>query len=312
MSAIGNLLGKLTSPYALVETLLARQIVTFSEHVTGRAIDLGCGDFRFSRLLRPRLSELVGVDNWVAGRYHSRLPEGVRFFYASAERTPFADRSFDTAICTEVLEHAREPERVVAECVRILRPGGVALVSVPFAFFVHGAPNDFRRYTIYGLERLLEGAGLDVVEYSLVGGTFLTIGNHLATYFGFRPWRALRRWFSRLALCAVNAVSLSIARLSRPAPRLRGIDAALNDRTFPLGYVVLARKRQSAEVSPPRDDGKVDAVCPECHAPLDFAPAEITCASCGRVFSYHDGVPVLADRELLHLENETTGEVVRL
>jgi ubiquinone/menaquinone biosynthesis C-methylase UbiE len=59
----------------------------------------------------------------------------------------FGDAEFDSALYTEVLEHCRDPQRVVQETWRVLKPGGYALVTVPMVIHHHEEPWDFQRFT---------------------------------------------------------------------------------------------------------------------------------------------------------------------
>jgi len=64
---------------------------------------------------------------------------------------PFATNTFHGVLCRAVLEHLRDPQQAVAEILRVLRPGGFILASVPFAFPYHGHPDDYQRFTASGL-----------------------------------------------------------------------------------------------------------------------------------------------------------------
>lgn len=75
-----------------------------------------------------------------------------------------ADGSYDVVFCSGVLEHVDDCHAAVRECYRILRPGGVFLVGVPFAQRIHCAPGDFWRFTVYGLRYLLRAFVLEAVE----------------------------------------------------------------------------------------------------------------------------------------------------
>jgi SAM-dependent methyltransferase len=86
---------------------------------------------------------------------------------------PFTDAAFDAVICTEVLEHVADATVLLEELARVLRPGGYAVVTVPFVFHYHEDPEDVRRYTPPGLRRALEHAGFDV-EFNAGLGTKLT------------------------------------------------------------------------------------------------------------------------------------------
>ena len=74
---------------------------------------------------------------------------------------------FDCVFCTEVLEHTLQPFHAVGELRRLLAPGGVLVLSVPFNFRIHGPLPDCWRFTEHGLRALLEDFEilmLDTVE----------------------------------------------------------------------------------------------------------------------------------------------------
>jgi|GEM_PF-3407384 len=74
------------------------------------------------------------------------------------------DGHFGTVICTEVLEHVRRPDLAAAELLRVTRPGGTLIVSVPFLYHFHPCPLDLRRFTHQGLSELVKDAGWHVEE----------------------------------------------------------------------------------------------------------------------------------------------------
>jgi SAM-dependent methyltransferase len=67
-----------------------------------------------------------------------------------------ASNSVDCVITISTLEHVRYPQKVVAEIHRILKPGGVVYVNVPFIFPWHGDPDDFYRFSHHGIKILCE------------------------------------------------------------------------------------------------------------------------------------------------------------
>jgi len=62
--------------------------------------------------------------------------------------------TYTVVVCTEVLEHVKQPFKAVAEIYRVLKPGGVAVVTTPFNFRIHGPAPDCWRFTRQGLEVL--------------------------------------------------------------------------------------------------------------------------------------------------------------
>jgi SAM-dependent methyltransferase len=71
-------------------------------------------------------------------------------------RLPIADNAFDCVFCTGTLEHVRDPRQAVVELRRILRPGGMIYIDVPFIQGYHADPTDYWRFTIDGLRVLCE------------------------------------------------------------------------------------------------------------------------------------------------------------
>lgn len=57
------------------------------------------------------------------------------------------DNSYDAIMSVSVMEHVAEPWKAAQHMARILKPGGIVFHSAPFAYFYHGAPADFWRYT---------------------------------------------------------------------------------------------------------------------------------------------------------------------
>jgi ubiquinone/menaquinone biosynthesis C-methylase UbiE len=103
-----------------------------------RILDIGCGGGAFCRHLAPLVApggSVVGIDAAqaavdVAGRLSALEDRSVlTFARADGHDLPFADASFDAAVCISVLEFCDDPRRVLAEARRVLRPGGRLLVA---------------------------------------------------------------------------------------------------------------------------------------------------------------------------------------
>jgi SAM-dependent methyltransferase len=73
-----------------------------------------------------------------------------------AEKLPFMDNSFDAVISIAVLEHVKYPVRAAAEILRVLKPGGEIIVSVPFLQPLHGYPHHYFNMSHQGLASLFE------------------------------------------------------------------------------------------------------------------------------------------------------------
>lgn len=82
--------------------------------------------------------------------------------YSPIHRIPVDSNYFDAILCIAVLEHVENPEEVVPELYRVLKPGGHLILSVPFLQPEHKVPTDFQRYTKDGLVRLVSHHGFSV------------------------------------------------------------------------------------------------------------------------------------------------------
>jgi SAM-dependent methyltransferase len=143
----------------LVLAVLARQIEAEAARLLAgrsdaRVLDIGCGGKPYLPFFAPFAAEYVGVD----------VAEGpVVDVVAPAEQLPFPDASFDLVLCTQALEHVKDPAAVLAEIRRVLAPGGAALISVPAVFLYHPDPpdsdQDYWRWTHSGLRRAIGLSG---------------------------------------------------------------------------------------------------------------------------------------------------------
>jgi SAM-dependent methyltransferase len=140
-------------------------------------IDIGCGEKPYKNMLSKYVDEHIGVDHFETTHGKSNID-----LFGTAYNIPVDDESFDSAICTAVLEHLEEPELAIKECYRVLKPGGIAIYSVPFIWPLHEAPRDFFRYSMYGLKHLFEKSDFKVIEMSPLSGfavTFLQLHLYL-------------------------------------------------------------------------------------------------------------------------------------
>lgn len=98
----------------------------------GACLDLGCGDGRTAGLwLRSHVRSYAGVDVSMAGLCMARALGLNVAQIGDASELPFGSEAFDAAVCIEVFEHLFEPQQAARELLRVLRPGGLLLVTVP-------------------------------------------------------------------------------------------------------------------------------------------------------------------------------------
>jgi SAM-dependent methyltransferase len=190
-------------------------------------LDAGAGEGRYRDWFRH--CRYVGVDLGIGDR---------RWNYAGLDvlgdltRLPLPDESFDAMVNVVVLEHTRQPDRVVAELARALRPGGRLLLVAPQQWEVHQQPNDYFRFTRYGLEWLLDQAGLAPLRLEPVGGYFTLLARRMLN--GLNFFHGGVRW---LAFPIVALVAGGCGLL------LPALDALDRDKHFTLAYVCVAEKK---------------------------------------------------------------------
>ena len=86
---------------------------------------------------------------------------------------------------------------MVSEIARILRPGGVCIISAPFMVPYHTDPDDYFRYTTSGLRSLAEDAGLETLECLSYGGLAGVLSEIIHFRF-FNPYgKPLSKWRQR-------------------------------------------------------------------------------------------------------------------
>jgi SAM-dependent methyltransferase len=154
----------------IVDHIIAKELKrVFPAYLSGRLIDIGCGDKPLAGLAAPYVSCHVGVDHAATKHLKNNID-----IFAHCYDIPVDDASFDCALCTAVLEHLEEPGRAIAECSRILKRGGVLICTAPFIWNLHEEPQDFFRFSKYGLAYLFETNGFRILEIKALSGFWVT------------------------------------------------------------------------------------------------------------------------------------------
>ena len=135
----------------------------------GTVLDVGCGAQPYRPLVH-HADRYIGIDTAAAKeRFGYEVPGTL---YYAGDKWPVEDSSVDLVLCTETLEHVRDPGPFLEEAARVTKIGGGILLTVPFAARWHFIPHDYWRFTPSSLRDLLEKHGFgDVAVYAR--------GNHL-------------------------------------------------------------------------------------------------------------------------------------
>ena len=193
------------------------------EYSSGHLLDLGCGTAPLYGIYRPLVRDITCVD-W-AGSPHDKSFADLEVDLNGPNSLP--DASFDTILTTSVVEHIAAPEVFWDEIARVLRPGGVLILSTPFMYPLHEEPHDYHRYTEHQLRAQCESRCLTVLKLETFGGRAEVICDLLVKAFP-RP-----RFLSRALVWVLQFFLVRTWKYRRNKP---------STRRFPLGYVLAARK----------------------------------------------------------------------
>ena len=183
-SNYSNELGKYTEPmhYSLIIELEGRSFKTL--------LDVGCGNGIFlSMVLNKYDVEVSGIDisPGMIEKSKELLDSRADLKVGDSEYLPWDDRSFDVITCSASFHHYPNPELVLKEMKRVLRPDGILMITDPFTpnellrFFANilskfSKSGDVRIYSQKEMQELLEKCGFTLIKWE-------TEGNKLKKYF---------------------------------------------------------------------------------------------------------------------------------
>ena len=193
-------------------------------YLNGLTLDVGSGECPYRALAQRYASRLLLMD-------HNAQPIRIDL-RGDIHYIPLLSSAVDSILCFQVLEHVANPFEGIAEISRVLKPGGILLLSVPHLSRLHELPHDYFRYTEYGLRELAKSGGFDVLELQPVGGLVSFLGHQLSLAYltVFWPLRFLR------------PLTLFINK-NLFTRFLTFVDKYLGFKSlFPQGYALVARK----------------------------------------------------------------------
>lgn len=157
-----------------------RQLASYAPLYKGVLYDLGAGESAYKPFFLRYADRYVAVD-W-ADSLHDIQADVIADLNGPL---PIESAVADTVVSLSVMEHLREPQRMLDESFRILRPGGHIVVQVPWQWWVHESPHDYFRYTPHALQYLFGKAGFEDIAIAPMGG-FASMMVLKANYFSLR------------------------------------------------------------------------------------------------------------------------------
>lgn len=196
-------------------------------------LDIGAGTSPFAKLLEPFKPYKVDFKPY----------KGIDFLTDLNKPIPVSDGTFDVILMSNLLEHMPEPLALLGECHRILKQGGVLLVTVPFLIKIHQAPYDFLRYTEFMLERLFSSAGFQHIRIEKIGNIFDVHSQVFSSL--YKPlYRSISQQILKRKLLSLarRVHDLSI----RAILKLSNFDFKMEDTLgYPHGYGCKVTKKES-------------------------------------------------------------------
>jgi SAM-dependent methyltransferase len=143
---------------------LWRAARTSTASVRGRVLDAGAGRGAWREVIRAGGAEYESIDlTCRGGNQPTWIGDVMRMPQVPSER-------YDAVVSHQVLEHLPRPWQALAEFHRVLRPGGLLVVSAPHLSRRHELPHDYFRFTQEGMASLLRDAGFEDIAVEPVGG----------------------------------------------------------------------------------------------------------------------------------------------
>ena len=165
---LGLLKGTIFHPQWMTDRFHLQSKKSLKELRNAIVLDIGSGNAGYLRLIDPS-NTLYTIDYPVTNKKYQVKPS----IFSDARCLPVTNDKADVVLLFEVLEHVEDTEKVINEIHRVLRPGGEFYLSVPFIYPIHDAPNDYWRFTIYGVTQTLKNGGFEIANLVVHGNTLV-------------------------------------------------------------------------------------------------------------------------------------------
>lgn len=170
INRLSNIDIPISHPYYLTYYFLLNSIEKAAKtYAKGRLLDIGCGNKPYHNFFKNSISEHIGCD--IVQSNENKVD-----VVCEATDIPLNDETFDTILCTQVIEHVADHNKLLAEAYRLLKPGGYLILTGPMYWPIHEEPYDFFRFTKYGFRHLLTTHRFEHISTEEHGGKWAVLG----------------------------------------------------------------------------------------------------------------------------------------
>jgi SAM-dependent methyltransferase len=148
----------------------------YSLKLHGNLLDIGCGNKPYKNLFK-HCKSYIGLE------VESDTGKNLADVTYDGHTFPFKESTFDSAICSEVLEHVFEPNLFLKQINKVLKKNGLVIFTLPFFWDEHEQPYDYARYTSFGLKYILEKENFEILEQVKIGNNLSIISQLINCYF---------------------------------------------------------------------------------------------------------------------------------
>lgn len=225
------------SPHFLVKYYLLKDLrnVIKKYPIKGNILDIGCGSMPYKKLFSDA-KKYIGIDfkSYSKNSTFSKNEPDVYFpsSYARTYELPFSSSSFDAALSFQVLEHHKNPEKLIQQCIRVTKTGGLVILSFPFIWGLHEEPSDYFRFTEYEIQELARKYKFKILDIKRQGSIFSTIASLLNDY--------LSNFSNKNALTFIISASIYPLFLLSSYTCLL-LDKIFKSRQIFLNYIIVLR-----------------------------------------------------------------------
>ena len=233
--------------------LMKRKLKKYSQYIKGKTLDIGCGNRPYEYIF-DQATQYIGTNS--ESYYKDSLSSVGEKNIAVDDGTnlPFENNNFDSVLNFQVLPVFENQNEFFQEVNRVLNKNGIFLLTTDFLYPIWNAPNNYWRTTKFGLEKLAQKNGFDVISTEAFGGYWVMQARLLDRYFLNLLPQFLNRFKTekrilykglkliRIILWLVVVV-LSPILLNLTFIIFHLLDKILKDEEFTTNYLILLRNK---------------------------------------------------------------------